>query len=312
MGDAENILIRALQRASQLSERGGTGLRSVTRIMRTPAFEKAIKSLGPSVLRKALEGVICGPKASLGLEELQQNGILHMMLPSVARMVGFGGGSQGHKDLWGHTKKVVEQADADPIIRWSALFHDVGKVRTFAVWDDRISFHGHEVQSSRDFRSFCRGSKFFSLEEEDRISQIIFYLGWVEAYESEWTDSAVRRLDKELGPILNDVIRLSRADITTGRDAKRERILRSIEALVQRVEKLRAEAAAPRLPKGLGLVLAERFSIPVGKSLGELISKLDILIKAGKIPAGSNVEDCAKYVEDHQDELLEQGELRTL
>lgn len=245
--------------------------------------------------RALLDRMLCGPRAALGLEELRRVGGLGVF-EYVEPIVGFGGGSQGHKDLWEHTKKVVEQAVPKPVVRWAALFHDVGKPRTIARHDGKIGFHGHEVLGSKMFKNFFLGNMLFSGEEGQRVHDIILHLGRVESFEGEWTDSAVRRLMVDLGDRLEDVMSLSAADITTGRDSKRQTILDSIARLGVRIAAIRAEDALPRLPKGLGVALSGELGIPRSRELGVIMDGLKRRLLSGDIGPSTDVPGYVEIV----------------
>jgi poly(A) polymerase len=245
--------------------------------------------------RVLLDRMLCGPKAALGLEELRRIRGLDLF-EYVEPIVGFGGGSQGHKDLWEHTKKVVEQAVPKSAVRWAALFHDVGKPRTIARHEGKIGFHGHEVLGSKMFKNFFQGNMLFSGEEGKRIHDIILFLGRVESFEGEWTDSAVRRLMNDLGDRLEDVMSLSSADITTGRDSKRQAILESIAALGVRIAAVRAEESMPRLPKGLGDVLCEKLGVPKSRELGTVMKDLESRLRSGSIPRDTGLDGYVEIV----------------
>ena len=50
-------------------------------------------------------------------------------------------------------------------------------------------------------------------------------------YEEQWTDSAVRRFARDIGGALDDLMALSRADMTTKRREKRRRFLFQLKDL---------------------------------------------------------------------------------
>ncbi len=141
-------------------------------------------------------------------------------------MVGFGDGEWRHKDVWKHTKQVVRQAVPRIEVRWSALFHDIGKVRTRTISPGgEVHFFGHAEVGARMFDKMNRREKLFSAEETLRAEIRFLVLHHLRAsqYDGSWTDSAVRRFAREMGPHLEDLLCLSRADITTKRPEKKRR-----------------------------------------------------------------------------------------
>ncbi len=287
--DKESTLA-CLRRAADISVNGRTDL-APERLSHVP-----VSATHTMAVREVLDQVLCGPRPDLGLEDMRQSGAL-FLLHGVPPLVGFGGGAQGHKDLWEHTKTVVRQAESSPVIRWAALYHDVGKPLTIERRGGEVSFHHHEAASGRVFRNFCLRSGIFP-EDGERIAFIIENLGRVESFSGEWTDSAVRRLMVDLGTAVEEVVSLSSADITTGRDDKRKRILMSIESLKDRMRNLRAAAAAPRLPKGLGTALVSELGVPKDAGLKRLMDELESRLRSGKIPVGSDVSQFVAYARD--------------
>src|SRR6185436_11036769 len=81
-------------------------------------------------LRSALERVLMERHPEEGLDALLASGLLTALLPEVKALVGFGDGEWRHKDVWKHTKQVVRQAVPRTEVRWAALLHDIGKVKT--------------------------------------------------------------------------------------------------------------------------------------------------------------------------------------
>lgn len=285
---AEGRATACLRRAIKVSE--GHGADSVRAWILMPGDMACLASNFPAEARKMMDEFMCGPHADLALEEIRHLKGLQFFHP-LDRLPGFGGGAQGHKDLWEHTKKVVAQTEPRPVLRWAALYHDVGKVPTISREGGKISFHGHEAASSKLFKLFADESCLFRASEERRIRDIVYNLGRVESFEGQWTDSAVRRLMVDLGDCLDDVISLSSADITTGRDDKRRRILQSIDSLRERIAEIRRADSAPRLPKGLGAVLSDQLGIPKDRSLKAAMDRLEAMLRAGEISITATVDD---------------------
>jgi poly(A) polymerase len=124
----------------------------------------------------------------------------------------------------------------------------------------------------------------FNKEDRDKIHFLIKNLGYIEAYEKSWTDSAVRRFAKEIGPYLNDLLILSQADITTKYQAKKDKILNRIKDLKLRIDKITKEDSEKNvLPKGIGQTISEEFNIPLGPEIGKIRTFLENKIKNNEI-----------------------------
>lgn len=243
----------------------------------------------PNVQREQWDAILVRKDVDRRLEELQADGVLRSEFPSLSALVGFGGRGTGHKDLWAHTIQVVQQTVPKPLLRWASLFHDVGKPRSFNVIGGKITFHGHEIASARIFRR--EAAKLFTKYELDKVSFVISHLGHVEAYYPEWSDSAVRRLDRELGQHLDNVFAVARADCTTGDPKKRRKQLRRVRELRQRIDELRAiDALPPALPKGLGNALQAHLGLEPGPELGKVIEGLRARVEAGELPRNGAID----------------------
>lgn len=232
----------------------------------------------------------------VGLEALQVAGYFQETMPEVQGIVGFGGGDEGHKDLWSHTKVVVSQCPEDVITRWAALYHDVGKPRSFKRNGPIIEFHGHEVLSGRMFQKMAARTKLFTKEEIETITFLVTNLGQIEAYESDWTDSAVRRLHKLCGVHFDRLIGLASADITTKNEGKRTKYRGLRVELRGRAEACHEEDnKVPPLVTGLGNILAEEFGV-TGKELGALMTKAKAAVEEGLLPVQAEASSVVAYL----------------
>ena len=235
------------------------------------------------------DAILVAKDVDTRLENLQAEGRLRSVFPSLQTLVGFGGKGTGHKDLWAHTTKVVAQTVPRPLLRWAALFHDVGKPQCFEIKDGQITFHQHESRSAQIFKREARA--FFTPAERDEIAFIIYHLGHVESYTPSWTDSAVRRLGLALGPHLDSVFAVTRADCTTANPTKRRKQLRRTRECRDRIEALMAlDAIPPALPKGLGNALMAHLGLKAGQELGDIVKGLKARVEAGELPRNAEIE----------------------
>jgi poly(A) polymerase len=255
------------------------------------------------VIRAGLDQVLMGADPEAGLDALLEGGVLDVLLPEVSAMVGFGDGEWRHKDIWKHTKQVVSQATRTLPIRWGALLHDIGKMKTRTITPDgEVHFFAHAEVGARMFDKLQRRIPLFvgddALREDVRF--LILHHLRAAPYDASWTDNAVRRFAREMGDRLDALLCLSRADITTKRPEKRRRGLRQIEELAARVEKLAAEdAKIPPLPTGLGTAISERFGVPPSPALGAIVRGLSSAVEAGELPAQQPFDVYLDFLAQH-------------
>lgn len=288
----------ALERAVACAESGAADRPVVL------ASAEDLAALDGADVRARLDRVMMGDHPDEGLDSLLGSGVLDVLLPEVKAMVGFGDGEWRHKDVWKHTRQVVLQAVPRLEVRWSALFHDIGKVRTRSISPDgEVHFFGHAEVGARMFDKLERRQKLFSSEDSLRAEIRFLVLHHLRAsqYDGKWTDSAVRRFAREMGPHLEDLLCLSRADITTKRPEKKRRGISMINELGVRITELAAEdAKVPPLPKGVGNELMQTFALPPSRLIGDIKRALELCVEAGEIEPYQDSGYYVQYVAEHK------------
>lgn len=141
----------------------------------------AIKDLAPRItevsperIRDELDKIIRGKHPGLGLQMLEDTGILRYILPEVSQMAGVPQPEEFHPegDVFTHTKMMLDLLqNPSRVLAFSALLHDVGKPRTF-VRAERIRFDGHVTLGARMADEICRRLR-FSNEEREKIVEYI-------------------------------------------------------------------------------------------------------------------------------------------
>jgi poly(A) polymerase len=292
--------LEALEWAASRAEK-----RELSRIT-SPASRADFRAAAEKYLddvRSWLDRVMMSDDAESGLDALLESGALSAILPEVEAMVGFGDGEWRHKDVWKHTKQVVRQAVPRLEVRWAALLHDIGKVRTRSISPTgEVHFFGHAEVGSRMFDKIDRRVPLFAKDQALRSSVRFLILHHLRAsqYDASWTDSAVRRFAKEMGDSLPDVLCLSRADITTKRPEKKRKGLRQISELEARVRALAAEdAVVPPLPSGIGDAIMVSFGLPPSRRIGELKKSLEEAAERGEVPPHQEAEVYVAFLRDN-------------
>ena len=257
-----------------------------------PAVTAAAREAAPlaaglptEVVRAAIESIILGSSLELGLQWLHDAGLLAVLLPELEATVDFSQeAGRRHKDVWEHTKQVVRQSVPKPAVRWAALLHDIGKVPTRVLLDDgRVTFHRHAEVGARMFDAVGRRLGFVR-GDRHKIRFLILHHLRANAYEPGWTDAAVRRFDHEMGEHLEDLLDLSRADVTSRRPGRRQEAVANIHALKERILAIRdLDARVPPLPPGLGNAIMEAFSIPPSKRVGDIRKLCEDAVARGEL-----------------------------
>ncbi|MBA3820772.1 MAG: HD domain-containing protein [Deltaproteobacteria bacterium] len=235
-------------------------------------------------LRAAMEHVLMGREVDNALEWLQTTGLVRLLFPELEATVDLvqETGRQ-HKDVWAHTKQVVRQTVRRPLVRWAALLHDIGKVPTRTFTPEGVHFHGHAEVGARMFDK-VHARFAFPRDERQAVRFLVKHHLRTNQYSEQWTDSAVRRFHREMGPHMVDLLDLSRADITSKRPGRRKQLLEQISALSDRVDRLaEADAKLPPLPGGVGNAIMTAFELRPSRLIGDLKLALERAIDDGSL-----------------------------
>ncbi|MCG5053498.1 MAG: HD domain-containing protein [Myxococcales bacterium] len=249
------------------------------------AVAPEVSRVRPEKVRGALASLLLAPHPSAGLQWLHRCGALELVMPELAATVDFSQeAGRRHKDVWEHTKQVVLQSAADPIVRWAALLHDIGKVPTRVMHPNgKVTFHRHAEVGARMFDKISRRLE-FDRDTRQEIRFLIYNHLRANAYSKGWTDAAVRRFDKEMGPRLERLIQLSLADVTSRRPGRRQEAALNVEELMRRILEIRAlDAQMPPLPPGLGNAIMQAFALPPSRQVGELRALCEKAVDAGQL-----------------------------
>jgi poly(A) polymerase/tRNA nucleotidyltransferase (CCA-adding enzyme) len=179
-----------------------------------PPTAAALRALAPTLsgvsgerLRDELLRMLSGPVPPSGaLRQMEALGILPVVLPEVAALRGVPQAKLIPGDALDHTMRAVDAAPAEPLIRVATLLHDIGKATTLAGGH----FIGHERVGADLAARVLQRLRFPAAEiaaVEHAIRHHMF------AYEPNWTDAAVRRFLRRVGPDrLELLLALRRAD----------------------------------------------------------------------------------------------------
>lgn len=94
-----------------------------------------------------LNKILLTDEPSYGLKRLMNSGLLFYILPELRELKNYYQ-LNDFKTVWTHTLNVVDLTQPYLPNRLSALFHDIGKPRTYRVINDTETYNGHETSGS--------------------------------------------------------------------------------------------------------------------------------------------------------------------
>ena len=232
-------LMRAVRFAAQLD----FTIESETRrsiIHQAPKLQKISRER----IRDEMNKLPLSPHPAKGLDLLVELGLMTWIMPEVLELRGVSQQqvrSVSSKDVYAHVLRVVERSSPRLATRWSALLHDIAKPRTRSVEENKIHFFGHEDVGAYMARDILKHLH-FDRDFIESVSRIVRLHMRANAYTTDWTDGAVRRLMLDSGDVLPDLLDLSRADITSYRADKITRAAARVAELEERCQRLKEEA----------------------------------------------------------------------
>jgi len=244
------------------------------------AIETMASQLGRITVERVaveLDKMLMGADPVAGVELMVQTGMGDVVLPEIGGMRMAIDEHHQHKDVYQHSLTVLRQAieleddDADLVLRWAALLHDIGKPATRRhETDGGVSFHHHEVVGAKLVRKRMRALK-YSKQMVDDVSQLVYLHLRFHGYgDGAWTDSAVRRYVTDAGPLLSRLHKLVRADCTTRNKRRAARLQANYDSLEERIAELEAKEDLARVRPDLdGNEIMRILGVAAGPEVGQ-------------------------------------------
>jgi poly(A) polymerase len=255
-------------------------------------------------VRDEFTKVLVSPDPARGLRLLVDSGLMAYILPEALELRGVSQRPAHSKDVYEHVLRVVANTPPRPATRWAGLMHDIAKPRTRSVEDGKVHFFGHEEVGAGMARDILRRLK-FDRPFIDHVTRLVRMHMRANAYAPDWTDGAVRRLMLEADGALQDLLDLSRADITSYRQERVNRATARVAELEERTRRLREEAERVPLKSPLdGNDLMDMFGRGPGPWLRPVKDYLLGLVIDGQLApddrTGAETE-ARRFIAEHED-----------
>lgn len=200
-------------------------------------------------------------------------GILQVILPELAELMDIAQNNPHHCYTIGeHIMRTIEGIEADKVLRYAMLFHDIGKGRAKTTSEDGIDhFHGHPQISAKMASEILRRLKF----DNDTIGKVIKLVEYHDV-DIDTNERSVRRMMNKLGKdMFPMLLKVREADTLAQSMYKREEKLSKLEALQALYEEimLRNDCVTIKDLAINGKDLME-LGVKQGPEIGEILTRL--------------------------------------
>lgn len=160
-----------------------------------------IKHVSGERIKIEILRILKNERAYEGILLLKDSNLLNYILPELIIGIGVSQVRPGRHhtdDVFTHNVLSLKFCpSADPVVRFAALLHDVGKPKVMSKdKDDLVIFHNHEVAGARIAGEICERLKFSKIDKDRVVNLIRWHMFGVNENQ---TDSAIRRFIRKIG-----------------------------------------------------------------------------------------------------------------
>lgn len=213
------------------------------------------------------------PETILDAYEL---GVTSVVLPEFDRMMETPQNNPHHRYSVGvHTVEALKNAEADHILRWTMLLHDVGKPDARVEGPDKDRFQGHHMIGEEMARKILRRLKFDN-QTVKQVTKLVYWHDIRFGSAEEVNKKTVRRWASKLSvPLFEKLLKVQQADILAQSSFMLEEKQEILDRTAVLFEEIKKEKNCLQV-KDLALDGKDLISLGMkpGKELGEMLSGL--------------------------------------
>lgn len=194
-----------------------------------------IAKIAPERVRAEIDRLLELERPSSAFIVLFETGLLQRILPELASCYGVAQNPHHAFDVFHHSLAALDRsAGASRVVRLAALFHDVGKPETRMENEETATFYSHQYRSE-DLADRALRRLRYPNHEREAVAHLVRHHMF--HYTGEWTDAAVRRFLREVGPETVDDLFAMRSADTLG-NGLRSRVAPELGELRERIDRI--------------------------------------------------------------------------
>ena len=262
--------------------------------------EKTLKAISENAERmtivsqeritEELNKIILAKTPSVGFKLLKNSGLLRFVFPELETMKGIEiVDNIGHKDNFYHTIQVLDniaQHTDNLWLRWAALLHDIGKPRTKRYVENvGWTFYNHDFVGAKMIPGIFKKMR-LPLNDKMRYVQklVRLHMRPMALVDESVSDSAVRRLLFDAGDVVEDLMLLAEADITSKNKEKVQRYLNNFGLVREKLKIIEEKDKIRQFqPPISGEVIMKTLGIGPSKIVGKIKNAIKDAILDGAI-----------------------------
>lgn len=251
-------------------------------------------------VRDELNKTLLAPGAATGLEQMRETGLLKLFAPELAHLHGVTQNRYHKYDVWEHTLVALGNLppDASLLVRLGVLLHDVGKLPTRTVdTDGNVHFYEHEEVGAKIAQDVLTRLRYSADEIKTVVQLVALHMRYGAYNASTWTEAAVRRLIRTVGPLRTDLFTLARADVSAC-NTDDYPVFADLDGLQARMEQIENTAHVTQATSPLdGQAIIVLLGIKPGPIVGKIKDALTDAVVAGEL-APDDIEGAERMARD--------------